>query len=94
MRTLGFRGYHLVGLILGESLFIGLLGGIVGIILLTVVSNVVAVSLSIYFPGFQADLFTYMMCILGAFVVSIVASIFPIQRALRIKIVEGLRVVD
>jgi len=27
MRTLGFRGYHLVGLILGESLFIGLLGG-------------------------------------------------------------------
>jgi ABC-type lipoprotein release transport system permease subunit len=34
------------------------------------------------------------MCISGAFIVSLVASIFPIQRALRIKIVDGLRVVD
>jgi len=94
MRTLGFRGYHLVGLILGESLFIGVLGGILGMILLTLVSKVVAVALSVYFPGFQADFLTYMMCIIGAFIVSLVASIFPIQRALRIKIVDGLRVVD
>jgi putative ABC transport system permease protein len=94
MRTLGFRGYHLVGLILGESLFIGLLGGIVGMLLLALVSSIVAIALRIYFPGFQADVLTYLMCIVGAFLVSMVASIFPIQRALRIKIVDGLRVVD
>ncbi len=94
MRTLGFRGYHLVGLILGESLFIGFLGGITGMILLAVVSKIAAAALSVFFPGFQADLITYLMCISGSFLVSMVASIFPIQRALRIKIVDGLRVVD
>lgn len=94
MRTLGFRGYYLVGLILGESLFIAFLGGIVGMVMLAVVSSVVAVALSIYFPGFQADTFTYLLCIIGAFIVGIIASFFPIQRALRIKIIDGLRVVD
>ncbi|UCD16669.1 MAG: ABC transporter permease, partial [Candidatus Zixiibacteriota bacterium] len=78
----------------GESLFIAFLGGIVGMVLLAVVSNVVAVALSIYFAGFQADTLTYLSCIIGTFIVGIVASFFPIQRALRIKIVDGLRVVD
>jgi putative ABC transport system permease protein len=94
MRTLGFRGYHLVGLILGESLFIASLGGIVGMALVAVVSSIVAVALSIYFPGFQPDTFTYLSCIIGTVIVGIIASFFPIQRAWRIRIVDGLRVVD
>jgi len=94
LRTLGFRQYHLVGLILGESLLIATLGGILGMVLLLLVSKVVGVALSIYFPGFTADALTYTLCIVSALIVGFISAVFPIQRALRIKIVDGLRVVD
>lgn len=94
LRTLGFRQYHLVGLILGESLLIATLGCIVGISLLVVVSKVIGVALSIYFPGFTADALTYILCFVSALLVGLISAVFPIQRALRIKIVDGLRVVD
>jgi putative ABC transport system permease protein len=94
LRTLGFRQYHLVGLILGESLVIAAIGGLLGMILLFFISKLVGAALSIYFPGFTADLLTYSMCIGFAVLVGIISAIFPIQRALRIRIVDGLRVVD
>ncbi len=94
MRTLGFRGYHLVGLILGESFFMAILGGLIGTALLAVVGNLVGIALSQFFPGFAPDTVAYLLCIGTALLVGLGASIFPIQRALRIKIVDGLRVVD
>jgi putative ABC transport system permease protein len=94
LRTLGFRKYHLFGLILGESLIIAFIGGLIGILLLSIVENVVAVAIKQFFPSFSADLITYFTCMATAFIVGIGASIFPIQRAMRIKIVDGLRVVD
>jgi putative ABC transport system permease protein len=94
LRTLGFRQHHLVGLILGESMVIAVIGGVLGMVLLFFVSQVVGAALSIFFPGFTADLLTYSMCIGFAALVGIISAIFPIQRALRIRIVDGLRVVD
>jgi putative ABC transport system permease protein len=94
MRTLGFRGYHLVGLILGESLLIALMGGLCGMLLLYVVSSGVGVALSQFFPGFEADAMTYVLTTATAILIGVAASVFPINRALRIKIVDGLRVVD
>lgn len=94
MRILGFRAYHLIGLILGESLFIAVCGGVVGMILLAMVGNLVGVALSLYFPGFQPDLWTYLSIMAAALIVGGIASIFPIQRALGIKIVDGLRIGD
>jgi putative ABC transport system permease protein len=94
LRTLGFRSYHLVGLILGESLMIACLGGLVGMGLLGAVVGVVKVAISDYIPGFEATPFNYMLCIITALVVGVLSALFPIQRALRIRIVDGLRVVD
>ena len=94
LRTLGFRQGHLIALILGESLLIAALGGLVGMALLLAVSNVVGTALSIYFPGFTADAFTYLLCLVSALIVGVISAVFPINRALRIKIVDGLRVVD
>ncbi|MFH2035591.1 MAG: FtsX-like permease family protein [Candidatus Zixiibacteriota bacterium] len=94
MRTIGFRGYHLVGLILGESLFIAVLGGLVGWGLLNVVAKGVGVALSQFFPGFAVNPETYILSMIAAIAVGVIASIFPINRALRIKIVDALRVVD
>lgn len=94
MRTLGFRGYHLVGLILGESLMIAFFGGVAGMVLLGVVTKIVGVALSQYFPGFTPTTFNMALCLIAALVVGVLSAVFPIQRALRIRIVDGLRVVD
>lgn len=94
MKTLGFRGYHLVGLILGESLLIAAIGGIIGLGLLEAVATIAKVGLRNFFPGFSVEPLTFGICLLTAAIVGVVAAIFPIQRALRMKIVDGLRVVD
>lgn len=94
MRTLGFRGYHLIGLILGESIFIGVMGGLAGMILLGLVGRGAGVALSEYFPGFTVHSVTYLGSFLTAMFIGFAASLFPIARALRVNIVDGLRVVD
>ncbi|MCK5126617.1 MAG: ABC transporter permease [candidate division Zixibacteria bacterium] len=94
MKTLGFRGYHLSGLILGESLFIAILGGLLGLVLLVVVAKGAAVALSAFFPGFAVEPITFITCMVTALLVGLIASIFPIQRVLSTKIVDGLRVID
>jgi putative ABC transport system permease protein len=94
MRTLGFRGYHLTGLILGESIFVAVLGGIAGIGLLYLVAKPIGVALSSYFPGFAVIPATYVMVVIIALAIGSAASVFPVFRALRVNIVDGLRVVD
>jgi putative ABC transport system permease protein len=94
LRVLGFRNFHLVGLILGESLTIAGVGGVAGMGLLAVASRLVGQALSIYFPGYQVGTETYVIVVAAAFVVGCLAAIFPIQRALSIRIIDGLRVVD
>jgi putative ABC transport system permease protein len=94
MRTLGFRGYHLLGLILGESTFIAFIGGLVGMGLLYLVGNGVGVALSQFFPGFEVTVLTYLFATFIAVIIGLSASVFPIVRALHVNIVDGLRVVD
>ena len=94
MRTLGFRALHLIGLILGESVFIAALGGALGMFLLYVVGKGAGVAMSAYFPVFKTEMLVYITSFIIAIAVGIIASIFPIQRAVRIRIVDGLRVVD
>lgn len=94
LRTLGFQKYHLVGLILGESMIIASIGGILGMIILALCSKLAGAALSNFFPVFNTDPPVYLLCFAIALIVGVIASIFPIQRALHIKIVDGLRVVD
>lgn len=94
MKTLGFRAYHLVGLIMGESICIALLGGLLGMGLMAASARMAAVALSQFFPGFGVDPVTYVLSMAAAVLVGLAAALFPIQRAVRISIVEGLRVVD
>jgi putative ABC transport system permease protein len=94
LRVLGFRNFHLIGLILGESLAMAGAGGIAGMGLLAVASRLVGQALSIYFPGYHVGLETYVIVVAAAVIVGCLAALFPIQRALSIKIIDGLRVVD
>ncbi|RPI05767.1 MAG: ABC transporter permease [Ignavibacteriae bacterium] len=92
LKTLGFSAGHLVGLILGESLLIAALGA--GLGLLTtypIVAGISAVMPKGFFPYFFVTPTTIILGASAALLVGFTASIFPIQRALRTRIVDGLR---
>ncbi|MHB1687599.1 MAG: ABC transporter permease [Ignavibacteriaceae bacterium] len=92
LKTLGFDGKHLAGIILGESLLISILGG--GLGLLFTYPIVDAFSQFIpkgMFPVFQIEPVTIILSTGSALLIGVAAAIFPIQRALATKIVDGIR---
>jgi putative ABC transport system permease protein len=91
LKTLGFRPYHLGGLILGESLLIALSGGILGVFLTFPMLKGLAKMLANFFSGFRVEPLTLFMAMLFVTLVGLLSALFPIYRAVKIKIVEGLR---
>ena len=92
LKTLGFSSLHLIGLIGGESLAIAVLGGAVGIALsYPMVAGFEAALPKGWFPIFNLETITLVLASSSALLVGILASIFPIQRALNTTIVDGLR---
>ncbi len=94
LKTLGFSTYHLTFLILGESMFIALLGGMLGLFftfpIVTGFGNHLPKG---FFPVFQVEPITIILCALAIVVIGLAAAYFPIHKTLRTKIVDGLRFV-
>ncbi len=90
-KTLGFRGYHIAGLILGESLLITMTGCILGIALTFPAASAFGSALSAYFPIFNVAPSTIWLDLLAALLVALAAAIFPAWRATTIPIADGLR---
>ncbi|MBI3189789.1 MAG: FtsX-like permease family protein [Ignavibacteriales bacterium] len=92
LKTLGFSKGRLIGLILGESMAISLLGGLVGVFLtFPIVQGIGANIPSGMFPIFDVKPMTLVFASLSAFIVGITAALFPIWRVNTMKIVDGLR---
>lgn len=94
MKTLGFRPFHLLGMIVGESLVIVMIGGVVGILFMVGIANVAATALSAFMPTFAVPVSAYYLSLTISFVVGLAAAVAPTSRAIRLPIVEGLRIVD
>lgn len=93
-KTLGFSAKHLVGLIMGESLFIAMLGGGIGLFLtFPMVEGFAQVIPKGFFPVFQIEPITIILAVTAAVTIGIISAIFPIQRALSTRIVDGFRFV-
>jgi putative ABC transport system permease protein len=93
-KTLGFSTFHLTGLILGESLLISLLGGGIGIVLTyPIVAGFEQAIPKGFFPFFFIEPKTTILAMSAAIIIGIFAALFPIQRTLKTKIVEGFRFV-
>lgn len=90
-KTLGFRGYHIAGLIFGESLIITMTGCVLGIILTFPAAKAFGSTLSNYFPIFNVATSTIYLDVAAALLVGIVAAVFPTWRAVTIRIADGLR---
>lgn len=90
-KTMGFRGYHIAGMVFGESLFITMAGGALGILLTFPVARKFGEMMDQFFPVFQVDPSTVYLDVLFSLLVGGVAAIFPTWRAVRIRIADGLR---
>jgi putative ABC transport system permease protein len=93
-KTLGFRGWRIAGMILGESMVITMIGCFIGIILIFPVAKFAGKILSNYFPVFNVPEEAIYMDFIASIIVGIVAAIVPTWRALRIRISDGLRRID
>jgi len=94
LKTLGFSAFHLIGLILGESMVIALIGGGIGVVLTyPIVAGFEDAIPKGFFPFFYIEPITTILAMSAAILIGVLASIFPIQRALKTKIVDGFRFV-
>ncbi|OGC89680.1 MAG: ABC transporter ATP-binding protein [candidate division Zixibacteria bacterium RBG_16_53_22] len=91
LKTLGFKTYHISGLIVGESLLLAGVGGVLGVLLTYPVLDGISRALQGFFSGFAMNSLTVILSAVFMVVVGILAAIFPVYRALRLSIVEGLR---
>lgn len=94
LKTLGFSGKHLAGIIMGESLLISIFGGGLGLLLTFPIVEAIAEFIPKgMFPIFDIEPITLILAVSAALLIGIAAAIFPIIRALNTKIVEGFRFV-
>jgi len=90
-KTLGYRGWRIAGMIVGESLLITLAGCFLGILLTTPAAKVFTRFVGTYFPLFRVEDETIYLDIAASIVVGLSAAIVPTWRATRIRIADGLR---
>ena len=90
-KTLGYRGWRIAGMIVGESLLITLAGCFLGILLTTPAAKVFTRFVGTYFPLFRVEDETIYLDIAASIVVGLCAAIVPAWRATRIRIADGLR---
>ena len=91
LKTLGFGGWAIGGLIAGESVIISLCGCLAGITLAFPAAEIFKKALGMYFPIFTVEASSLVMAFASSLAVGILAAIVPIQRAIAIRIADGLR---
>ena len=91
LKTLGFSGRTILGLVLSESLFLTIMGGLVGLGLAWFLASFIGVAIKDYFPSFRigASTFTVGIALMVAF--GLITGAWPALTAMRLKIVDALR---
>ncbi len=90
-KTLGYRGFPIATMITGESLFITLIGGAIGLLMTFPTARVFGKILGNYFPIFRVPHEIIAMDLSACVLVGLTAAVVPTWRALRIRIADGLR---
>ncbi len=91
LKTLGFGALHIGAIVFGESLFISLLGGVLGVVLTFPAAHWIETELAQFFPYFSVSMTTIGLDLLTACAVGAVAGFFPTWRGATIRIADGLR---
>ncbi len=91
LKTLGFGGWAIGSLIAGESVIISLCGYLCGVVLSFPAAAGFKQALGMYFPIFKVESASLVMALVSSLIVAILAAVVPIQRAIGIRIADGLR---
>ncbi|RJR32648.1 MAG: FtsX-like permease family protein [Deltaproteobacteria bacterium] len=91
LKTMGFRPRHLAGLILGESLLLALMGGLLGLALTFPAVQVFKTQMGQYFRVFPLTNLTLGLGLGTALAVGVLAAAFPAWSAARVGIATALR---
>jgi len=99
LRAIGFRGKHLAWLVIGESVTIGLVGGLLGLGLSALMVNkllgpFIEENFGGIFPHFQIPVELAALGLLVAAVLAVVAAIWPAYRASKLKVADAIRTVE
>ena len=90
-KTLGFGGWHIAGLILGESLLITLMGCALGISITFPAAYIFKKTVPMYLPVFQVEEATLTLDLIASLGVGILSALLPAWRAIQVRIADGLR---
>jgi putative ABC transport system permease protein len=90
-KTLGYGGWRITNMILGESMAIALIGGTFGMALTFPIARAFGKILSAFFPIFKVPEEIFLLDLAAVVLVGLSAAVFPAWRASRIRIAEGLR---
>ncbi|HPI93000.1 MAG TPA: FtsX-like permease family protein [Deltaproteobacteria bacterium] len=91
LKTLGYSGWHIGVLIMGEAMLIAMTGCLLGIAMTYPVVRFFTTELGAYFPIFYVESLTVWLDLGTAVLVGITAALIPTRQAVRIRIAEGLR---
>jgi putative ABC transport system permease protein len=91
LKTLGFGGRSILVLVLLESLFLTLTGGLAGLILAWLLAGGVGVAIKDYFPAFHIGAATFIVGIALMLAFGLITGAWPALTAMRLKIVDALR---
>lgn len=91
LKALGFGPGFLAGLILGESLFLSMVGGLIGILALFPAAQLFGAAVGTVFPVFEVAPETVLWQMAAALTIGVFAALLPTARAVQVNIVEGLR---
>jgi len=91
LKTMGFKAHHLAGLILGESLILSLVGGLLGMALSYPATQVFPPEVTQYFPGLEVSRATALIGLAVSLAVGLLAGIIPACQASRVQIAAALR---
>ncbi|MCG2771215.1 MAG: ABC transporter permease [Desulfobacterales bacterium] len=91
LKTMGFKAHHLAGLILGESLILSLVGGLLGLALSFPAVNFFPTEVTQYFPAMVVTRETAILGLTVSLTVGLLAGIIPAWQASRVQIAAALR---
>ncbi|SFN34737.1 putative ABC transport system permease protein [Formivibrio citricus] len=93
LKALGFAPRIVAGLVYAESLLLALIGGAIGIAATEPAARIVGTQLDNIFPVFNVAPETVWMQLAACTIVGLSAAVIPAARAMRVRIVDGLRAV-
>jgi putative ABC transport system permease protein len=91
LKAMGFRPRFLTGVIMGESLALALLGGLLGLALTPLVTLALPASVMQYFGVFNVTRETLALGLGVSLAVGVLAAVLPAWRAARVGIAPALR---